>query len=176
MVIIWDIMNSIIGFLTKPRMIQSILTILIAFIMFLCPLSKFQKLTIIVISFFILHHIANLHIYLEIEKRGINGIGKLVSCESRSVVFRKELAGFIFHGYYNPEIMFYIADIKYEDELWGVFYKPINMEELRIIYDEESGRIISAEPASKRTYIIHTLIWCMIAFIIITAAMLDNML
>ena len=169
-------MNSIIKFWTKPRMIQLILTVLTAIIVFLCPLSEYQKLTIIVLSFFMSHHIGNLLIYLDIEKRGINGYGRIVSCEPRSVVFRKELIGFIFHGYYKPVVLFYLVDYKYEDELWGVFCKQINTEELNIIYDEKSGRVISAESASKRAYIIYTLFWCIIAAILIISFMLDKQL
>ncbi len=168
------IMKFIKSILSKPRIFQAISTVVAILIVFLCPLGDIQKLIVSFLIVFMLHHIANLLIFIDIAEHGISGVGRLLSCEPRSKILPRDGLIVVFHGYYNPIVLYYLGEKKHEDELWGAFYNQRNTgnDNYKIIFDEKSGRIISADKVSKKTYIIHTIIWCSISMILIVTAIL----
>lgn len=65
--------------------------------------------------------------------------------------------------------MFFLGEKKYEDELWGAFYKQVGKDgdTLKIIIDQKSGRVISTDSGLKSTYVVHTVTWCTISLLLI---------
>lgn len=158
------------GKFIRPRLLQIIFTVfVIILVMFLCPLSELQRILVSLFCIFILHHIANLFIYIIIEKRGISSTGTIISCKQRSIIIKKEGLDFILHGFFKPIVVFYHGEKKCEDELWGAFYKlAVNDgDTLKIIIDQKSGRVISTDASLKSTYVVHTVIWCTILLLLI---------
>lgn len=153
------------GKVLRPRVLQLILTVLvILLVILLCHFSDLKKLFVSILIIFVLHHIGNLLIYIDIVNHGILGAGTIVSCKPRlfsSVIIRREGLDLILHGFYKPIAMFFLDEKKCEDELWGAFYKKINENDnFELIFDKKSGRLIPACPKIMKTYIVHTTIWC----------------
>ena len=140
-------------------------TAMIIIILFLFPVSDLKKIILSILCAFFFHYISNYFIYLNILKTGIKGKGRIISCEMRETIGRKEAGEILFHGYYKPIVMIEDSHCKknQSEELWGIFYNPIlEGTELLISQDLATGRVVVAENTIQKRYLFYTCVSCSI--------------